>query len=445
MFNPQLKELLEKYLNAKSVVPMIPGAAQTHAVAGTILDKIRGAVPEPGPEAPDLSHPELPPLTREDLLGTPPAAPAPQAPVAARPPVAPAAPTAPQAPSPMNALAPKPATPDVQNVYGSQYDDNARKALYDDLAAKRQQGAGWEAIGSIADMNSRIGGSNGIGSQDRIAGKVESADKLAKSEFEAGRKGRLEDQAANISLRKAGREETEYKDANDANSQMSRLAVGMAGQMLGPQKMKQMGWEPGKSTYADVVKLLPIIEKQVALETAKSNKSLALSTRDDQFKDSKIQSFRKEIMGGKPYQALLTVSGMAKSVRMAAKDPSAYGDLSSIYALVKGLDPTSVVREGEIGLMREVSGLKDRLLGTLEKWGGRGPLTGTQMQDIEKVMGRLEQIAADNVRNHAAPTLNQAKRMSLAENEIIGDLPSAQAPTAPSVTKPASAGWKVIR
>ena len=348
----------------------------------------------PPPQAALPSPEQLPPPVAPPVAPPQAAAPRPAAPAPVAPPV--------PAPAPVAAARPPLAAPSRDK-----YDDTARQELYDALAAKRSQNAGWEAVGNIADLNSRIGGGTPLNAAAGILKKDADRAAEAKGEFEAGRTALVGEQD-----RQVARED-----------KRSALEAALAAKH-----------EDAKLRSED---------RRLAAENTANLRDLTLGTRNDQFKDSKTQSMRKEVMGAKPYQSYLTVRGMANSVRMAAKDPSAYGDLSSIYALVKGLDPTSVVREGEIGLMREVSGLKDRLVGTLEKWGGKGPLTGAQMQDIETVMGRLEQISADNVRAHAAPTLNQARRMGIAEDELLGDIqtggsrPAAQA--APQATGDANA------
>jgi hypothetical protein len=49
------------------------------------------------------------------------------------------------------------------------------------------------------------------------------------------------------------------------------------------------------------------------------------------------------------------------TVLAAAKDPSAAGDLSLIFAYMKMLDPGSVVREGEFATAQNTAGVPDRI------------------------------------------------------------------------------------
>jgi hypothetical protein len=446
-FNDQMKKAIERLLLSKysgiKAAPMLPGLAEGTAV----MDKVRRDLQDPPlphhpvgletlpPAAQDMTEQEAAILASKPKLANNPITPTPGIPAA---PAAPAMPVS-QAPAPSPELS-----------LGSQYNDAARQKLYADLAAKKTQGAGWAAAAGLGDMARRMGGSTGGNAQENIMSQVNTDDKSARDQFETGRKAQVDDMSTNLALKKANRDETEYKDQNDPNSQQSRLAVALA-QKYAPDQAKQLGWQAGKSTYADVIKVLPIMEKINAHESAKAAKTAAAGDKNSQFIEKQTGKYRGEVTtGNRAYDSYQTVKGMANSVRMAAKDPSAYGDLSSIYALVKGLDPTSVVREGEIGLMREVSGLRDQLVGTLQRWGGKGPITGQQMADIEKIMSRLEDIAADNVVSKAEPTLTQSRRLGIPDNEILGgDIAAvmakraaAKGPAAPKVT---SGGFKVIR
>lgn len=399
-------------MERKDIVDYLTNLFTAAPALGPIPDMKRAYDMIPKPEGFELISTDPPAPTYTPAPQTPPQAPvAPTpAPVAQAPrPVAssPVAP-APTVPTPPVMPAPVAQRPQIE-PYSGKYDDNARQALYDQIASKRSENAGWEAIGNVADLNSRVGGGTPLNAAAGVVSKVDNANKTAKADFEAGRTAMVGDQ-------------------DRALSREDKRAA-LEATLAAKRESDQLRHE----------------DRKLASESSKALKDLTLGTRNDQFKDSKTQSMRKEIMGAKPYQSYLTVRGMANSVRMATKDPSAYGDLSSIYALVKGLDPTSVVREGEIGLMREVSGLKDRLVGTLEKWGGRGPLTGSQMQDIEKIMGRLEQISADNVRGHAAPTLNQARRMQINEDEILGDIRTGSAEPAPAAAPQGDASGEARR
>ncbi len=330
---------------------------------------------------------------------------------------------APETPLPaMPATPPPTPMPGQQDVLGSEYNDDARKALYDNLRQKADRGMIGAAVAGFGDtIANAYGGQKQHTMQDTLE-RTDMAGKTAKAEFEAGRKGKMEEFATNNAMKKVGREEQEYKDANDPNSAQSKFAVAFATKMLGPEKVAQMQMVPGRTSYADVSKVLPIVEKYVAHEDAKAKNKVALEEKQSQFNDKATERYRNNVVGSPVYKNFNTIHGMAKSVRSAMADPSAYGDLSIIYGTIKGLDAGSTVREGEVGLMREFSSLKNSVLGTLQAAMNGQKLTPQQKQDAAHMMTRLESIARDNVRSQMAPTLNQARRLGLQENEIAPDL-----------------------
>lgn len=435
-FNEQLKDYLLKLFGTQPVEPLSTAAnlAQAYRARPAGMELITDAGGTPAPTAAPAMPPQMPPVASQPPV---------QPPQATRPPAMPPAPVQPPmaAPSPAVPAPQQPPTSPVQSVYGSKYDDNARQQLYDSLAEKRRGNAGWEAVANVADLNSRVGGGTPLNAHASMVERNNMAEKTAKGDFEAGRESKLKDATANIALQKAGREDTEYKDANDANSQMSKLAVGFAGQMLGPDKMGKMGWIPGKSTYADVVKILPIIEKQVALETAKTNKEITVGTKDAQFRETQTQKFRDKLNTSQSYKNWQTMSNLNSMAKQSVEKPSPYNDLQLVYATVKALDPTSVVREGEIKLFQGTANLKNQLQGALSTAIKGQPLTPDQKQNVVTLIGQLEKTNKDVFMQHEAPTLNQARRLGLKLNEIDPMLED----NTPAPGGAAPAGWKVLR
>lgn len=432
MFNDKLREELQKYLSLKAA-PVMPGLAESTMALSKLRDQLRDdGTPPPSPVGTDDLPPAAQPISLADFPAkpglpgaTPPAVSSPTAPS-----ISPTGTPAPQIPQPQAPL---------QNALGTKYDDNARQQLYADLAKKHTQNAGWAAVGSLGDMAEKMGGGTSNNTQQTILAQGKQDDTLARDQFDAGRKGKLEDVSTNLALTKAGREETEYKDQNDPNSQMSKLAAGFAAQMLGADRTAKMGWAPGKTSYADVAKVLPVVEKYVSLETARAAKDVTLGQKKEQFNESLTTRLRGQIQNSPDYKNFQTFHGTTQAAKRALENPSAYGDLSIIYATVKGMDPQSAVREGEVGLMHEMASLKNNLLGKLQTVANGQPLTTDQKQDAFKVLARMEAIAKDNLVNRSVPVLNQAKRAGLQLNEID---PLFDESAAAASTKGA---WKVIR
>jgi hypothetical protein len=77
------------------------------------------------------------------------------------------------------------------------------------------------------------------------------------------------------------------------------------------------------------------------------------------FKDS--SELRKEFRSNPVVKAFDTQENAFKIIRSTMTNPSAAGDLAGVTKFMKLLDPESVVRESEVGLARNATGLYDKL------------------------------------------------------------------------------------
>lgn len=78
-------------------------------------------------------------------------------------------------------------------------------------------------------------------------------------------------------------------------------------------------------------------------------------------------SYIKSFNTAPAVQEYLTISKIANSMRASLDDPSAVADLDFVYGVAKALDPTSVVRESEAGMVIDSQGIAPSILGRLNK------------------------------------------------------------------------------
>lgn len=378
----------------------------------------------PAPTPPQQEMPVAPP-------------PAPMAAVPAMPAPTPQLPqVAPSAPSP----APRPVQT-MDGVLGPKYDDAARQRMLDMIAQRGERGLIGSAFAGFGDVMANAYGKGGQNTMDKTMQRSADTESGVKADFEAGRKGKMEEFAANQSLKKSGREDQEYADQNDPNSQQSKLSVGFAAKMLGADKIKELGWTPGKTSYADVAKVLPIIEKYVASENARADRRLKHSEKEDQFKDRQTAAFRNSIQTSGPYKTWSTLQNVRAAAEQAMKSPSPYGDVQLIYAAVKAFDPDSVVREGEIKLFQGAASIKEGMQAALSTAFSGKTLTPAQRADVMSILTNYDKTASAVLRQHIEPTRQQATRMGMRMEEIDPSL--AQLDMQPQ-GDPAPADTKVI-
>jgi hypothetical protein len=387
------KLLLTKYAGVKAA-PVMPGLAESTAA----LDKVRRDMQEPPQSFEPVGTDDLPPAA--EPMAVPPAI---SAPLAANKPGI----SAPVAPAPM--AQPAPQQPTAMEV-PSQYNDDARKQLYDSLAKRMQQGRMAQALGGVADTISRAGGSAPTTYASDINKQTQGDTKLATDQFEAGRKGSLEDISTNLALKKAGREETEYGDQNNPNSQMSKLAVSLA-QKYSPNEAKANGWVPGQTSYADVIKVLPIMEKGIALETARSNRELTVGLKTQQDDENRL---------AKLGEAMSTEKMRSGSVGQMSQSLAGIGKLKALMSGYKGNLTPQEWQEAAIAWNRILTqggtgggehsiealvphSLKGNIMGQIQ-WLTNDP-TGTAQQEFAK---RL-QLGMDREEKYATGYVNKYK------------------------------------
>jgi hypothetical protein len=110
-------------------------------------------------------------------------------------------------------------------------------------------------------------------------------------------------------------------------------------------------------------------------------------TTEGQFREQ----WRKNI---EPTMALKSATDMLMS--LDPKTNSGVSDVAAVYQFIKALDPTSVVREGEIALLGEARSLLERLKGSATRVQQGRTLTPKLLEDMQTAAKRLREIAHDN-------------------------------------------------
>ncbi|MEQ1519716.1 MAG: hypothetical protein ABL936_00425 [Aestuariivirga sp.] len=167
---------------------------------------------------------------------------------------------------------------------------------------------------------------------------------------------------------------------------------------------------------------------------------------------------QKNFEGQPAMTNLQTIAPTLKSMLRSVEDPSAMADLDFIYGLAKILDPTSVVRESEAGMVIDSQGIGPQMLGTLNKMlSGEQALTRETRLNLFKVAARRGQELANAAKTDRAFAGRQLRSMAIPEDDYLRPIPSvpkdqnmqapfSSQPTAPRATPraPATAvppGW----
>lgn len=136
-------------------------------------------------------------------------------------------------------------------------------------------------------------------------------------------------------------------------------------------------------------------------------------TRADKLRDE-YNSASKEFV---------TVGDSFTRVTEAARDPSAAGDLSMIFAYMKMLDPNSVVREQEFANAQNAAGVPDRVRAAWNKALRGERLAPAQRSDF---LRQAQKLYEGQKKRHEATIkrryTDMAKRWSIDPADVVGDL-----------------------
>lgn len=143
-------------------------------------------------------------------------------------------------------------------------------------------------------------------------------------------------------------------------------------------------------------------------------------------------------------------------VREAARDPSAAGDLSLIFAYMKMLDPSSVVREQEFANAQNAAGVPDRIRNAWNKALNGERLNPNQRQDFINQANKVYKAQSSRHESTVKARYKQmATRFGVDPENVVGafDVPDADsgraAPAAPpqpqhEITATGPNGQKIV-
>lgn len=169
-----------------------------------------------------------------------------------------------------------------------------------------------------------------------------------------------------------------------------------------------------------------------------------VTTRPEKLKMSDIRDINNDVT--KLTQNAVGVREGAKSLIDIGDNPSPAQAVASIFKFMKALDPTSVVRQEEQGLVAQASGPMEAFAGYINKITGGGPLTQEVMRDIIKTATGLANSAIEEndsvVRSHISvfPELSEERKSAM-----LNRIPKAlDVPTYEAGYKPPEVGGTVI-
>jgi hypothetical protein len=182
---------------------------------------------------------------------------------------------------------------------------------------------------------------------------------------------------------------------------------------VGPQPSYKSQWD-AENRFGVVMKETPGQAPEFSVQTPAGIPAgpAAGGKWPEGLKDTVSQEaqFRQQWQSNPQVQAAL---GLKNATEMLMKlDPNTntgVSDVAAVYQFVKALDPTSVVREGEIALLGEAKSLIDRIRGSAERVQKGRTLTPSLLRDMQAAAKGLRDIAYDSYKHQRRKNMESIK------------------------------------
>lgn len=144
-----------------------------------------------------------------------------------------------------------------------------------------------------------------------------------------------------------------------------------------------------------------------AKKAEQSKSEAAKEKNQDRNENWQTQMWNKVTIS-EPFKNFQNFKSKQATLENAAKNPSAFGDIGSVFAFMKTLDPQSVVRESEYATAAEAGSLLTRVQNSIGKAETGKQLTPEQRQDMLRLTKHLGDVYKQNYDEFLRPVKQQA-------------------------------------
>lgn len=225
-------------------------------------------------------------------------------------------------------------------------------------------------------------------------------------------------------------DEKARSDANSELSQVSRASVidglmrigrkDLASKITPNMSAKQVEDAFGQYNLANMMTQYEAQQSRNMMMAEK--KQLALSTQDskkDKERDSFITQRYDKLTASKPYEAMSKMQTYKNIIDDALNNPSGVRDISALYAMIKAMDPGSVVKEGELKLFDNAKSVWQKAQTSISKLGkNTRTLDLKSLQEIKAAMDNIYNNTATEYKAFSSPVYKQALSRGIGEDEL---------------------------
>lgn len=195
----------------------------------------------------------------------------------------------------------------------------------------------------------------------------------------------------------------------------SLLTIGPKGVNEVYRQPKETDWNqlmvPGPDGKPVLNTALFDAKRQLAAASASRNNTTVINAGQKGFDNE--QSLRKEFQGLPTYKAFTEVQTAFDQIRTTLDNPSGANDLAAATKFMKLLDPGSVVRESELGMAMQTSGVFDKFSNYANMLATGQKLTPVQRKQFREAAEGLYKAAQSRYIDTAKDYRGQAEKWGL--------------------------------
>jgi hypothetical protein len=206
-----------------------------------------------------------------------------------------------------------------------------------------------------------------------------------------------------------------------------------------PQPMPQQPQQPPEMDRARLLQVIadpraPKELKELAVAQLKQSQKVPEVKNDNTF--ANVTTLRKEIQQLPSYKNWAQAEPIYRTMLDSSTRDSKASDLNLVYGLGKIFDPNSVVREGELILVKDTASLPDWLVGSINSINGGARL---QPETRAAIMAEAHSRASqyyDMVTQDTEPYRGIATQYNIRQEHVIPPIRPLPTPTAPKTKEP---------
>ena len=307
-------------------------------------------------------------------------------------------------------------------------------------AQKRQQAMEDEARAREAQFRSLIPSPQMQANADALSGgggptvanaaKVRPVDPAQQLQYEALRLGQIKP--------------LDYINAQRKDTTPMKLVAGEA--LIDPRTYKPLFTNPKESATPEAIRAIEAVYGAGSPEAIKAKRdyiakmtthqpATQVSVNTGQKGLDNTLKLRGDFRSEPVYKAHQEMQSAYAQIQQSLKQASPAGDLAGATKIMKLLDPGSVVRESELGMAMQASGLMDRLANYADNIIKGTKLTPTQRADFQRLADALYAESVKQYNAKRAEYQGIAERNQLSVPDVLGS--ESTMPT------PAAGGWSI--